>query len=437
MTGLATFSFNALNYLFEILPGLTRTLTQAKCVIEEYNKERNKVLESVNVGKKVSSNIAFECERIAESEPKKELKMMAKAIETNKWINYTFNILTDPDAKIIKASSKEKSLVNGIVAYVYPSFGKIYEDAGVDDIRDYDAKAANCKYNEDWLLSLFDISKRALKETFIKKEEEDVKAENNTPVNPSNIVKEHFVSQTINGRYDEQGLFHPIFVKDKNELISDAHSHTKKPANMDDTLFKRFEDSFSPILKSRYYYYNFVNGNWTINTIIDNMMNTMTYIIDDGSIMGGSTISIIGTYNNNGTIDGQFINVIKHPDIVAKMFNGLYVLTDDELKSVKEDYLENTIIYHNIDFTNTQFIDQLTSDDKKELNKYLFKSLELLPRDIRLRFANFVSPREFTLVSDQYCRSPLPETSNAIDEGFVIVAEPGKITSQQKGGASK
>lgn len=135
------------------------------------------------------------------------------------------------------------------------------------------------------------------------------------------------------------------------------------------------------------------------------------HIVDDGSIMGGRRISILGAYlDNNNQVKNAFVDVISHPLTTTNILNNpAYLMTPQEVSECWYDHLYNKQIYNAIDFHNTEFFDGLSEEDKYNFELTLLGVLNIeMFANVRFRIKEFVDAAHYTLVSDYQMFKPLP-----------------------------
>lgn len=135
------------------------------------------------------------------------------------------------------------------------------------------------------------------------------------------------------------------------------------------------------------------------------------YILDDGSIMGGRRISILGSFINNiNQVNSVFVDIEKHPLITTNILNDpLYLMTPEEVSDCWYDHLYNKAIYNTIDFHNTEFFDKMTEEEKYNFELTLLGILKIdMFENIRFRFKEYTDSTHYTLVSDYQMFRPLP-----------------------------
>lgn len=165
-------------------------------------------------------------------------------------------------------------------------------------------------------------------------------------------------------------------------------------------------------------------------------------IIDDGSIMGGRRISILGSYlDNNNQVKNVFVDVLSHPLTTTNILNNpLYLMTPQEVSECWYDHLYNKQIYNTIDFHNTEFFDELSEEDKYNFELTLLGVLNIeMFANVRFRIKEFVDATHYTLVSDYQMFKPLsciqyfqmPETYVA--EGLEVRVDDANIHAMFNG----
>lgn len=126
----------------------------------------------------------------------------------------------------------------------------------------------------------------------------------------------------------------------------------------------------------------------------------------------------------DGRQDSIFVNVKRNPEIAQVVLrNRFYLLNQFEVMKVVKGNFNDTIIYHNIDFSNTFWYDSLNADQLSILERRLSKILPHI-QDARLRFSTFSSIDSFTLCSDDKVKSQMKSdniTSSKILEGMTII----------------
>lgn len=362
--------------------------------------------------------------------PALEVAYISLARKTEKLIRYTLYYVTTHNAPKIKLSKKEREFVNTVAYYI--GYGTIYNYDGVNDIQDYDIEHNFGTFNKDFLLMLRELRDIISKESFEAKWKAKLAAESilDTSVAMLGVNDGSIVNSTI----DENGMITPIFFTTNSEVANIITP--KRPSYMDDDTFVKFENAFKGILSDNYYYTRNNDGCWVLNIYNPNSIIENSYIIDDGSIMGGNVVSILGNYQmSTGYIDTIFVNVSTHKDIVGNILSSpFYTLTNDELHAVSKDMFDNCKIYRTIDFSNTgeimNMVD-LVNNGKDTFGRYLSGVLSILEAkgiDARLRFSEFASPTSFVLVSDDKCSSPLPgSTSTTIIPDLKVLVTTNKM----------
>jgi hypothetical protein len=339
------------------------------------------------------------------------------AKRSERYVRWTMYYMTHQDAKKINMAKEDREFVNSL-AY-YAGFGKIYECDEAKDLRKYDVAQSYGVFNAPHMILFSDIRERFSDPDFKALWQANIAAKSIIDINTKRITT---------SQVDDQGFIHPAFtIVDGTEPPSIVMP--KQPASMDNETFKLFESVFGKIIGNREYNYSMDDmGNWCITATEGIVMQT--YLIDDGSIMGGRKVSILGRYMRlDGFTDTVFVDVNKHPAIAGKILTvPFYVMAPDEVSAVFRDMYQNCFIYRFIDFSNTGDIYDkvsLTENGDNIFGRYLdgvVKILGLEHVDCRLRFAEFKSIHSFTLVSDDKCKTTLNANSMSpnILSGFKI-----------------
>ena len=149
------------------------------------------------------------------------------------------------------------------------------------------------------------------------------------------------------------------------------------------------------------------------------------FVMDDGSIFGGTTPSILFDMKDN-----NFFVPIKsgYEDILLKGLNG-NLMSELDWQRVRKYYFFNLAIYTAFDFTNTPKIDELreTDDGISKLNNILsviyennmFRAGNDINKLPRMRFESFESIDKFTLVSDKNVRFGYQDKYNTTAKNIV------------------
>lgn len=167
---------------------------------------------------------------------------------------------------------------------------------------------------------------------------------------------------------------------------------------------------------------------------------TVSNIVDTGRYTGGKRFSVIGTAtlpNNPENRYPQYIDIDKFPDVALKiLLDDRYHLTEDERVKTKERFATPTV-YEWFDFVDTEFINDLNDTDLKQFFYNCFcivlsvDSNHDYKIDARLRIINYIDINNFTVVSDENCKSEYKQfgirQNEAIIEGLRIEVRNGAI----------
>ena len=224
----------------------------------------------------------------------------------------------------------------------------------------------------------------------------------------------------------EPELIKPFsFVENLNKKIEKP----KKDPAITDEQFNALEAVFSKYLVNMKYRYEAFNGIYKLLiTRIGDVEEE--YIIDDGSILGGSQFSILANKINDTIF--VFADDPEIPEILRSKF---YVVTDECVLRNENKLFSAGIIYHYIDFSNTAWING-KDIDKKKLESNLYVAIQygcsLLGNAPRMRFAKFESADSFELISDNMIKSPLffmNATNNFIVPEFRLIIKGNEIAA--------
>ena len=363
-----------------------------------------------------------------------EFDLISTAIKTNKWINYAIWCMTDDDSILLKADKEAIELVNALG--MMAGYGMIYNSYGMVDLNEYAVENKKRESGTRFLLSIEDLKQKFADQDFrdaMRLKQAKVQTEAAKAIGTNSMG--FFGTPS---RITDDGLIHPIFFSNSSlrEVLG------PKQGNISDDLFQRLEAVFAPLMNNLNYKYSYdIGTNLPILTIerANTYGATENFLIDDGRVMGGSTVSILGTYmTTNGTLDYIFVDAKKLKHIAYNIINrAFYQLTPEEVSEAFSVMLQNYAIYNVIDFSNTGWFDYLTPEDKVTLTNHLSSILEFMHQDPnlfyspRLRFYEYISPDNFTLISDDKVISPLRNktfTSPEICNGLTFKCTNGSMT---------
>jgi hypothetical protein len=167
---------------------------------------------------------------------------------------------------------------------------------------------------------------------------------------------------------------------------------------------------------------------------------TVSNIVDSGRYAGGRRFSVIGTAllpNNPENRYPQFVDIDKHPDVALKiLLDDRYHLTEEERIRTKERFA-TPIVYEWFDFVDTEFINDLNDTDLKQFFYNCFNIIVSIESNHnfqiagRLRITDFVDTNNFTVVSDENCKSEYAQfgikQNKTIIEGLRMEVRNGAI----------
>lgn len=390
---------------------------------------------------RVSNNLYNEALRISDGDQLVLFNLVSKGIETNQWIRFAIYFMTDPIATRISFIDKEsKELVNAITTLA--GFGKVYESDDVADIDEFDCTKINSKYSGRFLLhkpELVDFLSNpqfqmVMRAKIIKMAEENRPVDSDRPAlitveedeiryvdekknqyaNPAFAIleaEEEKVQQPVFSTIDENN---PGFVPFEFGFVN--QKLPKKGAGVNAHVYTKFEAILGKFIpETVYYHYEYINNFYHLYITRPDTGAEEFYILDDGSIMGGSSISILANYiTPEGFERSMFVDICAHPAITSKILSRTLFnyLTPEEVEECKGDFLYDTRIYNNIDFHNTDFFDDFAPEQKYNFEVSLLGVLSVLGLVgydcVRFRFGSFSDYNHFTLVSDCYMYRPLP-----------------------------
>lgn len=365
----------------------------------------------------------------------KTIQLIKKAGDTNKIIQFACYYMSNENAKLIKLSEKEREICNGI-ADIF-NFGKIYESAGVANLKLYDADYEEYLPASNYILSIKDIESRKNDFVFIenmKKRKEQLA--NTDDLNEETEQNAHTIWQS-----DEDGIVHPVFIpEDGNVKPFEEAKKNSQGAGISDELFKSLENVFVPILGIDEHRYEMLDNGLVRLFITRPEYNVEEfYTVDPGLVMGAGKIYILANIGN----DTLFVST-DHKDIVKNILSSaFYVLNATEVQEVLQDYFRNMNIYRYVDMSNTEFLKDLSEEDFQKLGKKLTFILSkiVLQNDgavsetPRFRFNYWNGVDDFIIISDPTVKSPLKETnetSSIICEGLMFEVKGDDVTQRLK-----
>lgn len=214
----------------------------------------------------------------------------------------------------------------------------------------------------------------------------------------------------------------PVFFTARNMNLTGHHGVSKAE-------IKKLEKELGDLLANYAYQFN-KNGD-LIELVIHGSDRMDSYYIDPGVMIGNG-------FNVICNVPGDTIMVNqRHKDILAKVFeNPLYCLNQEEIMRVSMDMFMNPRIYYMLDMSKgPEFLPKLSEEEFAKLGKKLSFILNIPwnPNELpfgRMRFRGFKSVDDFTLVSDDKCKSPLSgndETCGFISPGLVVKVNGDKV----------
>lgn len=399
-------------------------------------KDQMKIANKSNVSEDLSDDMYNDIADISNGFDLYGIDLVSTAIKTNNWINYALFYMISDEANIIPASKDCRELVNAIA--IMADFGRIYVSDGAIDLWDYDVSNPKRLKGSKFLLREEDIRRRITDPNFVQMMNIRKTKMMNRYIRKEPLAigldKEYFGDRII----DPDGYITPVFF---NPTPLKMEIGDKKGNILDSNLYSRLEDALSDIIDDAKYSYKKDENTGLLKLIIqrdDSYGAYEEFILDDGSVCGGSDIYVMGSYNGKYETDNIFVSANKHKDIVYKILNiSFYMMNMYEVKVALDDMIPIQSIYNWVDFSNTNWFDRLTFDERNQLAGYLYNIETFMRSDPnltelpRLRFKNFTDINNFMLVSDCLVVSPLEElgyTSKDICEGLSFTVANGMIT---------
>ena len=437
MTGLLTL----IDVVSGVLPAVIGSFAAATVEVNNIELNNKKIVEKAKetYNEEVSNDLAGQIKRLSAGSSIARACYTANADKTNDLVNYAMhemtNIPSENDEEKMVLDDEDKAFINGVAEMAM--YGKIYEDVPSDDIEKYDAKAIKIGKVGNYLLMIDEIKGRLVSDDFVSKWQAKkgllsmynpntkLIAENESEDNTEESVPEEATSTFGKGRIDENGLYHPIFFD--NSLTKYSQPEFKDDSISDEEL-DRVEAVIGSLLPSEQYHYyrKDAYGNMLVIIVKDNAYHAEeVFMIDDGAIMGGNSIYVLGSYiKPDGTPDTMFVNCNLYPEIARYIFaSGFNKMTPEMVSTVVRSQFNNALIYHNVDLSETGFIDTINEAHKKLFEQNLTACIKVMDGDYRLRFESYIAPNKFTLVSDNNCVSTLQDgniTASQICDGLKL-----------------
>lgn len=419
-----------------LVPNFSFIIKSLKEIREKNRMERIVMKKSSQIknGSKVSDKMYSTIFNESDGLTLLEIDLISTAIRTNNWINYAIYYMTCDDATLLKTDKKSRELVNAICEIA--GFGKIYAGSDSANLFEYDITNKNRKPGSKFLLIVDELKAKIADPDFVQAmylRKRKLEALAGRLLEANSIYGGDF-------RKDSDGMMHPIFFSNTpiNYDIGE-----KKGDGIDDILFNKLENSLRipGLIIDDKYRYERDQSTGLIRLIIQrpNSYGAIeNFLIDDGTLMGGSKLSILGTFmRTDGISDTVFVDINKHPEIVFNILNhSFYNMDVDEVNAALADML-TPMVYNVFDFSDTAWFDYLNDLEKSSLNKNLVTIIDFMRRDPnmvylpRMRFSSYRDPDNFIVISDKQVKSPLKDnaiTSPEICEGLSFDVSEGGIT---------
>lgn len=378
----------------------------------------------------VPEHVAEEVVKMSQNDVLLRTQYLDKVYRTQELVNYAFYYMSTPDAKLVPMEHQVQREIINAVAAVY-EFGKIYDSAGIANLRKYDP---TCKdeylSTNKYLLTLADIESKKNDPAFLEsmmKRKEQLLAESECPqddpaeeesleatyVEPEDIVNEEELDEVIKK---------PLFTVGKDFPLEKEVS--VQGEGISDELFNKMESVFVPLLNGTKHRYVLDSTGMILLMVTRETGVEERYVVDPGIVMGKGKISVLCKLNN----DTLFVSE-DHPEILQRALNtAFYILLPQEAQKVIADYFRNMSLYKYIDMTNTEKLNELSEEDFQKLGKKLTFILNKVAEqgqgmDLpRFRFNYWNGVDDFMIISDPAVKSPLAfmnETSPITCDGLI------------------
>ena len=346
----------------------------------------NALLESVNTTRDISEDMYEDILEVSDNHLIK-IDLCNTALKTNKWVDYAIWYMSHPNAKLIQVNKKTKRFVNAISTLA--GYGLIYKDMPPIDLKIYDINSPERKLGGKFLINLDELKERLVDPIFVR----------NMNLKKNKIAIEELRKSE---QFNDGDIIHPFFFN--NIPIQDIGP--KQGEGIDDILFYKLENSIGKLIINKYCYFKDQFGVLRAKVIKDQYGTTEDYVLDDGSISGGTKISILGMSASSGY--WVWVNSEIYPDIAYNMLNrSFYYLNDDEVNRVNYYNLFSFETNRFIDMANTPWVDYLNDMDKMYIEKYVSAILRhhsndpLISPYTKFRFKSYTNCHNFVLVSDE------------------------------------
>ncbi len=150
-----------------------------------------------------------------------------------------------------------------------------------------------------------------------------------------------------------------------------------------------------------------------------NLFKNKTFIasfVIDPNVVHGNGYYIIANSQNGPVMVPLQLSVVANV-IKGDGEGGNYTLTDKEVKEAVSGLFEDTNVYTYIDMSGDKLKD-ISSEDYKTLGRNLTSILKTYSAGSvtipRFKFKVYKSPAEFTLISNESCKAPLPGMTNVV-----------------------
>lgn len=199
-------------------------------------------------------------------------------------------------------------------------------------------------------------------------------------------------------------------VTDFEKSVKEAKQKKIEEPVADPKELKKIEKLFKGFLKKQKFNVTDYNGIYKLTVRRGEVDDE--YIIDNGSVLGGTDYSILA---KTSTGDNIFVP-LGQKELAQKVLESKEFVVED-VSPIMKELFKNTAIYRFVDFTDTPWVDLLSLSGKEEFEKNISVCLSDAMQQYaaagkvapRFRFAEFESTSEFTIISDEGVKSPLKE----------------------------
>lgn len=159
------------------MDNISNYMDAAKGMRERKKEEKSEVRKAEKAAKKAykesqseefSEEMTKNIYKMADKDTSKRVGIFQKALDGQKLVQYAYWYMTDEKATLVKRSQTEREIINSIASYF--GFGRIYDSAGVIDLRIYDPSYEN-EYFElsKYIFCINDFIKKSEDKSFMER----------------------------------------------------------------------------------------------------------------------------------------------------------------------------------------------------------------------------------------------------------------------------